>query len=240
MKRDIDVYTTLLSLSEDEVRGKTVIVIDVLRASSTIITAMHRGARSVIAVEDMGEASRIAQNLDPTRRLLCRERDGKLIEGYDLGNSPSEYTDELVADKTLIFTTTNGTKAIARSSLADRVIIAGFLNADAVADAVKQAEGEVIMVCAGWKGRLSLEDVLCAGYIVNSFYDGQLPETAKDGAKVAMGLFERFSDRLYEVVAATNHAKRLQEMGYAEDIGYCCALNTVNIVPEVVEGVIKI
>lgn len=240
MQREIDVYTTLLSLSEDEVRGKTVIVIDVLRASSTIITAMHRGARSVIAVEDMGEASRIAQNLDPTRRLLCGERDGKLIEGYDLGNSPSEYTEELVADKTLIFTTTNGTKAIARSSLADRVIIAGFLNADAVANAVKSAEGEVIIVCAGWKGRLSLEDVLCAGYIVNSFYDGQLPETAKDGAKVAMGLFERFADRLYEVVAVTNHAKRLQEMGYAEDIGYCCSLNTVNIVPEVVEGVIKI
>ena len=130
-----------------------------------------------------------------------------------------------------------GRKAIARSSLARfAIIIAGFLNADAVADAAsKQAEGEVIMVCAGWKGRLSLEDPCCsAGYIVNSFYDGQLPETAKDGAKVAMGLFERFSDALVRaVVAATNHAKRLQEMGYAEKIiGYCCALNTVNIVPE--------
>jgi 2-phosphosulfolactate phosphatase len=240
MNPNIDVYTTTLSLNEDEVRGKVVVVIDVLRATSTIITAMNNKAKSLIATEDMGEASKIAQNLDPSRCLLCGERDGKQIEGYDLGNSPSEYTEEVVKDKTLILTTTNGTKAISRSSQADRVLIAGFLNAQAVTDVIKSSEKEIILVCAGWKGRLSLEDVLCAGYIINLIYDGTIPDDAKDGALVAAALYDRFSDNITGVVSSSNHAKRLQEMGYSADIEYCCAINTVNIVPEVIEGIIRI
>ncbi|MCC5925693.1 MAG: 2-phosphosulfolactate phosphatase [Bacteroidetes bacterium] len=240
MNPNIDVYTTTLSLNEDEVRGKTVVVIDVLRATSTIITAMHNNAKSLIATEDMGEASKIAQNLDPSRCLLCGERDGRQIEGFDLGNSPLEYTEEVVKDKTLILTTTNGTKAISRSSYANRVLIASFLNAKAVSEEIKSSGDEVILVCAGWKGRLSLEDVLCAGYIINLVYGGSLPEDAKDGAQVAAALYNRFADNILEVVSSSNHAKRLLGMGYSDDIGYCCSLDIVNIVPEVVEGVIRI
>lgn len=240
MNPNIDVYTTTLSLNEDEVRGKVVVVIDVLRTTTSIVTAMQNKAKSLIAAEDMGEASKIAQNLDPTRRLLCGERDGKAIDGYDLGNSPAEFSEEVVRDKTLILTTTNGTKAIARSSQAERVLIASFMNAEAVSEVIKQTEEEVIIVCAGWKGRLSMEDVLCAGYLIHLVYGGQIPEEAKDGAQVAAALYGRFADQIYEAVSASNHARRLQEMGYGEDIGYCCAVNTVSIVPEVVEGIIRI
>ncbi|MCH8495140.1 MAG: 2-phosphosulfolactate phosphatase [Balneolales bacterium] len=240
MSKNIDVYTTGLSLSEDDVRGKTVIVVDVLRASSTIITALSNNAKSVIPVADMGEASKIAQNLDPSGCLLCGERDGKQIEGYDLGNSPSEYTNDVVEGKTLILTTTNGTRAISRSTLASKVIVAGFLNAAAVAKSVIDDESEIIIVCAGWKGRLSLEDVLCAGYIVSTYYEGNLPDDAKDGAKVAFGLYDRYKDTILDTVSVSNHAKRLVEMGYGEDIAYCCELNKFQFVPVVDEGIIRI
>jgi len=240
MSREIDVFTSSVSLNEEDVRGKTVVVVDVLRASSTIITALDNGAKSLIPVLDMGEASKISQNLDPSRCLLCGEKDGKMIDGYDLGNSPFEYTSEVVEAKTLIYTTTNGTKAVSRSSSASRILIAGFLNADAVVQKLREDETEIIIVCAGWKGRLSLEDVLCAGYLIHGYYGGVLPEDAKDGSKVAMGVYERFQDQILPTILATNHAKRLFEMGFGGDIEYCCTLNSHTIVPQLDEGVFRI
>jgi 2-phosphosulfolactate phosphatase len=240
MSRELDVFTSSVALSEEDVRGKTVVVVDVLRASSTIITALANGAKNLIPVLDMGEASKISQNLDTSRCMLCGEKDGKMIDGYDLGNSPFEYTPEVVEGKTLIYTTTNGTKAVSRSSSASRLLIAGFLNVDAVVDKLREDETEIIIVCAGWKGRLSLEDVLCAGYLVHGYYGGVLPEDAKDGAKVAMGVFERFQDQIIPTILGTNHAKRLYEMGFGDDIEYCCRLNSHTIVPQLEEGVFRI
>lgn len=238
MNNSIDVFATSLSLSEEEVRGKTVVVIDVLRASSTILTGLANGAKGVIPAEDMGAAGKVAQNLDPSRYLLCGERDGKQIEGYDLGNSPSEYSKDVVEGKTLILTTTNGTKAIARCSQASKILIAGFLNLSAVATMLKNETAEIIIVCSGWKGRLSLEDVLCAGNLISKIFDGNLPDDAKDGAKVAMGLYERFGNEITKTVSSTNHAKRLAELGYASDIADCCLSDKYDFVPVLSEGVI--
>jgi 2-phosphosulfolactate phosphatase len=240
MNNMLDVFSTNVSLTEEDARGKTVVVIDVLRASSTIITGLVNGARGVIPAEDMGTAGKIAQNLDPSRYLLCGERDGKQIEGYTMGNSPSEYTAEAVLDKTLILTTTNGTKAIARAHMASVVIIAGFLNADAVVEYLKTVENEILIVCSGWKGRLSLEDMLCAGYIVHALSGGTLPDEAKDGARAAMGLYERYRNELQETVSATNHARRLQSLGYGDDIAFCCTLNRYDVVPKIDDGIIRI
>lgn len=240
MNQTLDVFSTNVSLTEEDARGKTVVVVDVLRASSTIITGLVNGARGIIPAEDMGTAGKIAQNLDPSRYILCGERDGKQIEGYTMGNSPSEYTREAVLDKTLILTTTNGTKAIARAHMAETIIIAGFLNASAVVNALKTVENEILIVCSGWKGRLSLEDMLCAGYIIYELYGGQLPDDAKDGARAAMGLYERYRHELYEVVSASNHAKRLQALGYSEDIGWSCELNRYDVIPKVDDGIIRI
>ncbi len=132
MVEEMDVFSSAYSFQEEDIRDKTVVVIDVLRASSTMTTALYNGAKGVIAVGDMDDASKISHNLDSLSFLLCGEKDGVKIEGYDLGNSPLEHTAEVVEDKTIILNTTNGTKAIKRSGLAERIIIGSFVNLDAI------------------------------------------------------------------------------------------------------------
>lgn len=236
MNAKIDVYSSALSLYDEDLRGKIVVVIDVLRTSSTIITALQNGAKEIIPVEDMSAAGKIAQNLDPSRYLLCGEKDGERIEGYHLGNSPFEYDEETIKGKTLILNTTNGTKAITRSQYARKVLIAGFLNLDAVVDALRDVQGEVILACAGWKSRLSLEDSLCAGLIIRKLTNGQLPEQSRDGAKMAFVLSEKYEHVIEEVVASSNHGMRLKSLGFEQDVLYCAKLNVTNVLPVLKEG----
>lgn len=234
----LDVFSSAQAFQEEDLRDKTAVIIDVLRATSTIVTALHNGAKGVIPVRDMGAASKIAQNLDPSRYLLCGEKDGQKIEGYHLGNSPLEYTPEMVAEKTLILNTTNGTIAITRSGLAEEIVIASFLNMQQVVNALKQTQNEIVLVCAGWRGRLSLEDMLCAGQIVYELTDGNLPENARDGAKVAFGLYEKYGEDLEDVVKTSNHAVRLRGIVGLEDVSYCCQVDTLNVLPVIDDGIL--
>jgi 2-phosphosulfolactate phosphatase len=236
MSISIDVYASAFSLQDDEVRGKTVVVIDVLRASSTIITALKNGAKEVIPVEDMAAAGKMAQNLDPRRYLLCGEKDGEKIEGYHLGNSPFEYDEEVVKGKTLILNTTNGTKAITRSLFAKKVIIASFLNLDAVVEDLRGATGEIVLACAGWKSRLSLEDSLCAGLIIKKLTNGVLPDDCRDGARMAFVLSEKYENTIAQVVASSNHAHRLNQLGYEADVAYCTQLSITTVLPILKDG----
>lgn len=236
----IEVFFSANSFQEDELRNKTVVVIDVLRATSTIVTAMMNGAKGVIPVEDMGEASRISQSVDSDNYLLCGEKDGVKIEGYDLGNSPREYTRDSVENKTLIFNTTNGTKAIKKSLGSSTIYIASFLNLDAIVEALKSENNDIVLVCAGWKGRLALEDMLLAGNIIFNLTDGNLSEHADDGAKVAFGLFEKYGDDIQSVIFQSNHAQRLIKVVGEGDLEYCCQTNICNLLPVLHEGIISI
>lgn len=231
-----DVFATGRSFSEDEVKGKTVVVIDVLRASSTLVTALSHGARGVIAVEDMGDATRIAQNLDASSYLLCGEQGGVKIEGFHLGNSPSEYTEEVVKGRTLIFNSTNGSPTLVRCSGAKEVIIGCFLNAGAVVERLKQTEREVLIVCSGWKSRLSFEDMLCAGYLLHKLIGATMPDEAPDGAQLAAALYKQYGKKVVSSVERSNHGKRLALLGYAEDIPYCCSVDTTEVVPVLEDG----
>src|SRR5699024_10992143 len=132
MNSKIDVFISSQSFQEEDLRDKTVVVVDVLRASSTIATALAHGAKGVISVGDMSDASKISQNLDSPYYLLCGEKDGVKIEGYDLGNSPLDYTPQTVENKTIILNTSNGTKAIKRSALARQIVVGSFLNLQVV------------------------------------------------------------------------------------------------------------
>lgn len=238
MTTQIDVFSSTQSVSEEDLRKKTVVVIDVLRATSTIVTALASKARGVIAVRDMNEASKMAMNLDASRYMLCGEKDGIKIEGYDLGNSPLEYTRPRVEGKTLILNTSNGTKAISKASGAKNVIIGSFLNLNAVVEALREIDNDIVLVCSGWKGRISLEDLLCAGQILYELWDQQLPVRATDGAKAAYSLYEKFGDNIEEVVQQSNHAVRLKGLVQTDDVTYCCQLNKLNILPVLKEGII--
>jgi len=141
----LDVFFSAQSFQENELRNKSVVVIDVLRATSTIVTALMNGAKGVIPVEDMGEASRISQSVDSENYLLCGEKDGNKIDGYDLGNSPLEYSRETVAGKTLIFNTTNGTKAIKKSLGSAKIYMASFLNLSAIVEELQAEKNEIVL-----------------------------------------------------------------------------------------------
>jgi 2-phosphosulfolactate phosphatase len=237
---NLDVFFSAQSFQEKELRNKAVVVIDVLRATSTIVTAMQNGAKGVIPVEDMGEASKISQNVDSDDYLLCGEKDGVKIEGYDLGNSPLEYTRERVEGKTLIFNTTNGTKAIKRSLGSSTIYIASFLNITSVTNALKLEKNDIVLVCAGWKGRMALEDMLLAGNIVYNLTEGTLPDSSTDGAKVAFGLYEKYSDDIRSVIFQSNHAERLKEILGTDDLDYCSQTDICDLIPLLHDGIITI
>ncbi|MGF1670343.1 MAG: 2-phosphosulfolactate phosphatase [Balneolaceae bacterium] len=234
----LDVFFSAQSFHEDELRNKTVVIIDVLRASSTIITALKNGVKGIIPVDDMAEASKIAQSVDSDNYLLCGEKDGEKIQGYDLGNSPLEYTAEVIGGKTLIFKTTNGTKAIKKSVNAGNIFVAGFLNVSTVVKELHKLSKDIVLVCAGWQGRLALEDMLLAGKIIHDLVDGNLPEDALDGAKISFGLYEKFGHDIQATVLNSNHAVRLKEIVGNEDTMYCCQIDITEVLPELKDGII--
>lgn len=238
MVESLDVFSSAFSFEEEDLRDKTVVMIDVLRASSTMATALKNGAKGIVPVGNMDDASKISHNLDAKSFLLSGEKDGVKIQGYDLGNSPLEHTAEAVRDKTVILNTTNGTKAIKRSSLATKIIIGSFLNLRSVVDYLKQINEDVVLVCAGWRGRLSLEDLLCAGNIIYELTSGQLPQNARDGAKVAFGLYEKFGDDIESSIRSSNYAIRLKDVVSDDDLSYCCQHSILQVLPVLNEGII--
>lgn len=236
----IDVFFSLNSFTEIELRDKTSVVIDVLRASSSIVTALMNGADAIIPVADMGEASKIAMNVDSENYLLCGEKDGIMIDGYDLGNSPFEYTKEVVANKKLIFNTTNGTKAIKKTFGSSDVCVAAFLNVSAVVEYLKNQKTDIVLVCAGWKGRLAFEDILLAGNIIYKLSDGKLPEKARDGVRVAFTLYDTYKDNIAAIIQQSNHAERLKALIGTDDIEYCCQTDITDVLPYLNEGMITL
>lgn len=235
---DIDVFLSAHSFAEDEVRNKTVVVIDVLRACSSMVTAFANGAKAIIPVEDMAGAGKIVANLEAKNVVLCGEKDGKKIEGYQLGNSPMEYTREVVDGRTLVMNTTNGTKAVTRSALAKRILIGSFLNAGAVVEQLRQSEEDILIVCSGWKSRFSLEDTLCAGLIIDRLCIGNVSEQVSDSARMAHMLYRHSQHDLESEVRKSSHARRLKDLADPADIPYCCTVDLVSIVPHLKDGII--
>lgn len=233
---DAEVFLTYTNISDGDVQDRTVVVIDVLRACSTIATALDRGARAVMPVSDMAQAGKIAANLDSDVYRLGGERDGEKIDGYDLGNSPLDYTREAVEDRDVILNTTNGTRAIEGTKEAEHLVVACFLNAGRVVDFVRETADAVTIVCAGRHNRLSLEDTLCAGLILDRLWDGQEPRPVTDSAHTAFTLFHTDSDDLESALWGANHAERLAKRGYREDLEYCFQIDALPVLPYYTEN----
>ncbi|AEN73675.1 2-phosphosulfolactate phosphatase [Rhodothermus marinus SG0.5JP17-172] len=228
---NVEVFLTGSHVTEEDVEGRTVVVIDVLRASSTIITALANGARAVIPVADMDQAGKIAMNLDPSTYLLGGERDGDRIDGYHLGNSPLEYTPDVVEGKTIILNTTNGTRAIWNARNAEHLIVGSFLNADRVVQFVREVGLDVTIICAGRNNRVALDDALCAGLILHRLWEGREPEYVSDAAHIALTQYLHDRDRLADALRHSNHARWLIEKGYGADVEYCLQLDALPVLP---------
>lgn len=228
---NVEVYLTAHSATEDDLKGKAVIVVDVLRASSSIVTALNHGARAVIPVTDMAEAGRICAHMDTATSLLGGERGGRKIEGYALGNSPLEYTAEAVQGKTVVLNTSNGTRAITKARGAAEVAIGCFLNASKVIEFAWKAEQDVVLLCAGSADRAALEDILCAGLILNQLWGGQEPKGHSDAAHIALTQYACDQGDLATTLARSNHARHLVELGFDEDVTYCARVDAIPLLP---------
>ncbi len=201
------------------------VVVDVLRASSSIVTAFWNGCAGIYPVMEPSEAFPLA---DGREILACGESNGVKIAGYHLGNSPQEFSRETVAGKRLVMCTTNGTKAVRAGGAFRRTFIGCFLNAPAVASGLRKMGEDVIIVCAGREGHFSIEDSLCAGTILSEL-EGEM----SDAAVACATLMEQYQERTAEVLLESQHGRFLQRIGFAEDIAYCSRVGVTEVVPEV-------
>lgn len=221
-------------------RGDLIIVVDVLRCSSSIVNAFANGVKAVIPTETLKEAFALReQHLD---YLLAGERRGRKPRGFDFGNSPLELVQEAVEGRTVIMTTTSGTRALVTCRQAEHVLVGAFLNAEAVAKKaaeITQRSGlDVSFVLAGEKGLFSLEDFLCAGAIASGFpVDGF---DFSDDALAAVLAFKGAKTALHESVMKSRHARHLTELGFTRDVEYSCMLNRFGLVPVYRGGMVEL
>jgi len=217
-------------------RGDVIIVVDVLRCSSSIVNALGNGAEAVIPVETLKEAYDLHERHPDF--LLAGERGGRKPRGFDLGNSPLEFVREVVERRTVIVTTTSGTTALIRCRRAEHVLVGAFLNAWALARKATEVAGgngvNISFVLAGEKGLFSLEDFLCAGAIVSRFPHSKFD--LSDKALAAVLGFERTKNALSEYVRKSRHAGHLVKLGFEKDIEFSCKLDHFEIVPAYRDG----
>ncbi|MDD3223343.1 MAG: 2-phosphosulfolactate phosphatase family protein [Clostridium sp.] len=233
---NIDVMISADDIKQEKLKGKSAVVIDILRATSVIVTAMNNGCKAVIPVVAVEDAKKTAA-LFKGDYLLGGERNAVKIDGFDFSNSPLEYKPNLVNGKTLIMTTTNGTKAIKGSSSAKNIIIAAMINAKAAAKRLFELQNDIVIVNAGTNGNFSIDDFICAGYIINLLKQmGNVNLT--DIATTALYVYDQNKD-VKSFIKYANHYNVIKELGLFEDLKYCCSKDIVDIVPECIDGVIK-
>lgn len=235
----IDVGWTADGVDEGRVEGSAAVVIDVLRATTTIASLLGAGAARIWPVGELDEARRLAQALsqDPERRvLLAGERKGLPPEGFDLGNSPLRFDRERVRGSDIVLSTTNGTRAIERCRRASRLVTASFVNMGAVLRLLTVWKpASIYVACAGTEGRFSLDDALVAGCLI-ARYSAQADCALSDGAIAAQALYERYANEGDKGLGRALHARALREIGFDEDVRFASRLDALDVAPVRVEG----
>ena len=211
------------------------IVIDVLRATSTMVTALHHHAKAIYPVSSIRNVKKLRTKHEYA--LCCGERGGVKIQGFDMGNSPRSYTKERVGGREIIITTTNGTKAIKKTEGAGVVLMGSLLNAKAVADAIKDKDGKTAIIMAGTEGEFSLDDALACGAILHHMGEGHHMD---DRSLCCRALYERYKGNIMEGITQCSHAKRLIRLGYGEDVAYCAQDSVLSEVPRYLKGEISL
>jgi 2-phosphosulfolactate phosphatase len=207
-----------------DLKGQNVVVVDILRATSCMVTAFAHGIDGIIPVAKLEEC----KMLQSKGYLAAAERDGLKVEGFDLDNSPFSYMANL-SGKTIAVTTTNGTQAIDKSKTANEILIGAFLNINSLANYLRQKTENVVIVCAGWKGNFNLEDTLFAGALISILKKEY--EVNQDAAIAACSIYESQQDDLFGFVSQSQHVKRLARLDIIKDIEFCLSFDKYQVVP---------
>ena len=229
----LDVFFGGHQMTPADVQGRVVLVIDVLRASTTVAVALANGAKAVIPFESSDEVVARAKQFARDDVLLAGERRMHTIPGFDLGNSPREYSAEAVEGKTVLLTTTNGTVALAGIQGARDVVVASYVNYSAVSAMIRAAargDTDVTIVCAGRDRQFALEDAACAGRFTRAL---SRPSTVRlnDAAQACSLIDRRYGDRLDRLFEDSEHGRALAEAGFAEDLIVCATVDSHPVIP---------
>lgn len=205
--------------------GRVAVVVDILRATSCMTAGMGSGVQEIRPFDNLEACF----DMRKEGYLIAGERDGKKVDGFDLGNSPFEYMESAVKGKKVAVTTTNGTIAIEKSRNAAEIVIGSFLNISSVAEYILNQKNDVLIVCAGWKGKVNLEDTLFAGALTELLLPAFQPEC--DAPRVALATYRAMKNDLLDYVLSSSHAERLKRLNIEEDIEFCLRMDAFNTLP---------
>jgi len=236
----INILFSTVGADELSFTGKTTVVIDVLRASSTIVAALNNGAREVVPVASVEFAVKVSGGMFGGQTLLGGERNTKKIEGFALGNSPLEYTPEIVKGKTIILYTTNGSKAIVKAKFSENLFVCSFLNLESIAHHLYKLNKDVEILCSGRNSYYSMEDSICAGRLTAEVQKLKEDVELSDSAKACLSLHKSFGKNILKMLKESEHGKILLENGFEEDLNFCSRLNSSEIIPYFSANVLKV
>lgn len=220
-----------------DVKGKLVVVIDVLRATTVVTLALQNGAKSIIPLQSPEEVRTMRDKMNSTSVVTGGERHAVKIEDFDLGNSPEEYTVSAVNGKDILFTTTNGTTALLATEGAQEVILGCFLNMTSLAEKILSSNNDVVIICAGTNSDFSLDDGICAGMLIYQL-SRRVPVDTNDLGALLSKYYENGSAGILSKIVECNHVKTLFALGYYNDVMYCLRTDRSQVVPRYHNGVI--
>jgi 2-phosphosulfolactate phosphatase len=232
----IDIIISADQIAENVIKDKTVVVVDVLRATSVIITAIGNGCTEILPVLTTEEAFEIKKN--NCNCLLGGERNAVKIQGFDLSNSPLEYTAGKVEGKTLVLTTSNGTRAVKGSLGARNLLVGAIINAQAVGDRILELDNDAVIVNAGTDGWFSIDDFICSGFIIDCIAEKNNNVVLTDIAKTAHYIYKQNSS-ITDFIKNSSHYQKIKELNLYDDLDYCCKKNITDVVPEYNNGRIE-
>ena len=238
---EIDIQLLPSPPDSDTLIDRTVVVIDVLRATSVMVQAISQGALEILPSASAEEAFQMAKVFPQDSRLLGGERESKKVPGFDLGNSPKEYVAERVRGKKLILATTNGTKAFHLVSSGKEILVESFFNIGAVAERCLESGRDLLIFPSGDQGDFSLEDTICGGMLIELITrKGKKSISLTDASYGAQILYQGFKNNLLGAFQLSHHGKELIIRGFEDDLVYCAQIDITNIVPEFKAGVIGV
>lgn len=232
----IDVIPYASAIKTEWVAGRNVVVIDVLRAGSVMVTALHNGASGFVPVVSIEKARLEANKRTTGSFLLAGERNTKIIEGFHLGNSPLDYTAEMVKDKTIILTTSNGTRALNALETADRIFIGTFLNSQALVEALLPLDN-VVLVCSGTNQNFSMDDAMFAAQVIDRISKRKNVQLS-DMAQTLLKAYQSEQGNLQRLLNDCYHLNLLMRNGFVKDVEYCLQSDKLALVPEMINGMI--
>ena len=209
-----------------------VVVLDVLRATSAICTAMEHGVKEIIPVASVEEA----RQLQSEGYLAAAERGGQIVEGFDMGNSPFSYMDPALKGKSVVLTTTNGTKAINMAKDKETVVIGSLNNLDALCHWLIRQRRDILVLGSGWKDKFNLEDTICAGAIADKCLKSGRFFADEDSTVAAKFIYRSARDNMFAFLKASSHRRRLRKLNLNEDVKYCLTPNNCSAIPVLKNG----